>query len=173
MGSIFRVLLVAHIHLQDRKDELCWIGDPSEIYTPKAGYVKLCTDIFEREVQWWWRKVWKLRCPAKAKLLTWTNFENKTPTWDVLQHRNHHGPGWCSLCKDDNESISHLFIHCRFTEEVWKVLSAVYGKQFGWEGESVDLTWGSWLADRSLKSFSSLPVVVSWGIWIYRNRSIF
>ena len=117
--------------------------------------------------------MWKLRCPAKAKLLTWSNFENKTPTRDVLQHRNHHGPGWCSVCKDDIESIPHLFIHCRFVKEVWNVLSEVYGKQFGWVGETMDLAWGSWLVDRSMKSFSSLPVVVSWGIWIYRNRNIF
>ena len=114
-----------------------------------------------------------MRCPAKARLLTWTNFENKTPTWDVLQKRNHHGPVWCCLCKDENENIPHLFIHCRFTQEVWKELSAVYGKQFGWEGETVELAWGSWLADRSLKSYISLPAVVSWGIWIYRNRCIF
>ena len=133
----------------------------------------LSTDIFDREEQWWWRKVWKLCCLAKARLLTWTNFENKTPTSDVLQKRNHHGPGWCCLCKDENENIPHLFIHCRFTKEVWKELSAVYGKQFGWEGETVELACGSWLEDRSLKSYISLLTVVSWGIWIHRNRSIF
>ena len=37
----------------------------------------------------------------------------------------------------------------------------------------MELAWGSWMANRSLKSYISLPVVVSWGIWIYRNRSIF
>ena len=73
-------LSAAHIHLQDRQDELCWMGDPSGIYTPKAGYINLCIDILEREEKWWWWKVWKLRCPTKARLLIWTNIENKTPT---------------------------------------------------------------------------------------------
>lgn len=149
------------------------MGDPSRLYTPKARYINLCTDIFDREEKWWWQKVWKLRCPTKARLLTWTNIENKTPTWDALQKRNHHGPGWCCLCKVDTESIPHLFINYRLTKEVWKELSAVYGKHFGWEGETVELALGRWMADRSLKSFNSLPAVVSWGIWIYRNRSIF
>ena len=117
--------------------------------------------------------MWKLCCLAKARLLTWMNIENKTPTCDVLQERNHHGPRWCCLCKDENESIPHLFINCHFTKEVWKELSVVYGKHFGWEGEIVELAWVRWMADRSLKSFISLPVVVSWGIWIYRNQSIF
>ena len=70
----------------------------------------LCTDLFSREERWWWRKVWKLRYPTKARLITWTNFENKTPTWDVLKQRNHHGPGWCCLCKDEMK----IFLICLF-----------------------------------------------------------
>ena len=66
-----------------------------------------------------------------------------------------------------------MFINCRFTKEVWKELLEVYGKHFGWEGETVVLALGRWMANRSLKSFNSLPAVVSWGIWIYKNRSIF
>jgi ribonuclease HI len=166
-------LSTAHIHIQDRQDELYWVGDPSGIYTPKEGYIKLCTKLFDREEKWWWRKVWKLRCPTKARLLTWMNIENKMPTWDILQKRNHHGPGWCCLCKSKNESISHLFIKCRFTKEVWKELSVVYGKLFDWDGETIEQALGRWIADKSLKTFDSLPAVVSWGIWIHRNRNIF
>ena len=50
-------LSAAHIHLQDRQDELYWVGEPSGIYTPKPGYIKLCTELFDREEKWWWRKV--------------------------------------------------------------------------------------------------------------------
>ena len=98
-------------------DELLQVGDPSGIYTPKVGYVKLCTDLFDREEQWWWRKVWKLRCPTKARLIVWTNLENKTPTWDILQKQNHHGLGWCSMCKSESESINHMFISCRLYKQ--------------------------------------------------------
>ena len=72
-------------HLQDRSNELLWVGDPSRIYTPKMSYIKLCTYLFDKDEKWWWRKVWKLRCLAKARLLVWTNLENKIPTWDILQ----------------------------------------------------------------------------------------
>lgn len=50
-------LTLAHIHIQDCPDELLWVGDPSGIYMPKAGYVLLCTDLFDIKEQWWWKKV--------------------------------------------------------------------------------------------------------------------
>ena len=37
----------------------------------------------------------------------------------------------------------------------------------------MELALSRWMADRSLKKFDSLPTVVSWGIWIHRNHSIF
>ena len=52
-----RRLHESHIHLQDRVDELVWEGDTSACYTPKAGYVKLCTNFLQRDVKWWWRKI--------------------------------------------------------------------------------------------------------------------
>jgi hypothetical protein len=166
-------LSVAHIHIQDRQNELYWVGDPSGIYMPKVGYIKLCTNLLDREEQWWWRKVWKLRCPPKAKLLIWTNLENKMPTRDILQKQNHHGSGWCSLCKFDFESIYHMFITCRFSKKVWKELSEIYGKPFNWDGENFEQALGRWTNDRSLTAYKSLLAIVCWGIWIHRNRNIF
>ena len=131
------------------------------MYTPKVGYTLLCSDLLTREVQWWWRKVWKPHCPAKAKLLTWSNIACKRPTWDVLQHRNHIGLGWRCLCKDAYDCVTHLFIDCRFVKEVWNKLSVVYGKRFTWAGDSVELAWKRWLEDRSLCFFHSLPAFVS------------
>lgn len=49
----------ANISLTDWEDELLWDGDPGGAYTPKAGYVQLSVDFFQREVTWWWRKLWK------------------------------------------------------------------------------------------------------------------
>ena len=105
----------SHIHLQDRPNELIWGGDPTGYYSSKVGYVCLCTNYLNREEKWWWRKVWKMGFPMKARLLMWTNLENKTPTCDNLQKRNCIGPGWCSLCKVESETVSHLFITCIFS----------------------------------------------------------
>lgn len=113
-----RELVLAHIHLIDQEDELVWDLDPAGSYTPKAGYIKLSTEVDPREEVWWWRPLWKLKCPAKTKLFMWCVLENRVPTWDMLQKINFQGPGWCVLCKREHESITHLFLSCSYSVEV-------------------------------------------------------
>lgn len=128
----------SHIHLQDRLDELLWVGDPSGMYTQKTGYIRLCIDLFNREEKWWWRKVWMLRCLTKSRLLVWMNIENKTPTWDILQKQNHHGSRRCSLCKAKSKTINHIFITCNFTKFIWMELARMYVKHFNWSGKTLN-----------------------------------
>ena len=88
--------------------------DPGGRYTPKAGYIKLSADVFQRVLIWWWKKPWKIKSPPKTRIFMWCVLENKAPTWDNLQKRCFQGLGWCDLCKADGESIIHLFLHHPF-----------------------------------------------------------
>ena len=56
----------AHICLTDREDELVWVHAPHGLYTPKMSYIQLNIDLQLRETQWWWKGVWKLKCPIKS-----------------------------------------------------------------------------------------------------------
>jgi hypothetical protein len=109
----------ANICFSDQEDEILWDGDPRGVYTPKLGYVQLIVDLQQRETIWWWKKLWKQRCPTKGKILVWSILENKLLTWDNLQKRQFNGPGWCTLCKEQPETMDHLFIHFSFTKGVW------------------------------------------------------
>ena len=100
-----------HIHLIDHDDELVWDFDPSGSYFLKVGYIHLSVDVFNREVKWWCC-LWKMKFPSKSNLLVWVILENKAPTWNILQRHIFHGLGWCSLCHNDVESLSHLFLSC-------------------------------------------------------------
>ena len=110
------------------------------------------------------RKVWKLRCPAKARLLMWTNLENKTPTWDNLQKWNYYVRGWCILCKADSKLINHLFISCVFSRTIWSELVGMYNKPLNWHGDSVDQVLHTWASDWNLTSYKALPTMICWGI---------
>ena len=97
LGTYIRGLQLAHIQLTEHEDDLVWDLDPAGVYTPKAGYLFLSADDGGREEVWWWRSLWKLKCPSKARLFMWCALENRVPTWDILQKRGFQGPGWCVL----------------------------------------------------------------------------
>jgi hypothetical protein len=80
-------LNISQIRLRDCEDELIWDSAPSGTYTPKLGYLKLNSDLGQRETVWWWGKLWKIKSPAKTRLFMWNVLNNKVPTWDILQKR--------------------------------------------------------------------------------------
>ena len=96
--AYIRALKLAHIRLTTREDGLVWDSHPSGHYTPKAGYIKLTYDRVPGIQFWWWRQIWKFKCPSKSKLFLWTALTNTVSTWDNLQKRIFNNPGWCALC---------------------------------------------------------------------------
>jgi hypothetical protein len=70
-NNYITTLQVGHIRLTDREDELVWKKDPSGTYTPKLGYIALNLDLFQQNPSWWWRGLWKLKCPQKSKIFLW------------------------------------------------------------------------------------------------------
>lgn len=110
----------AHIHLRDGKDVIIWDKAQNGRYSPKATYLAISVELYFRDVKWWWKGLWKLIFPTKKKLFGCVSLENKVPTWDILQKCHFEDPGWCNLCKNDQEYGLHIFLNCSFSKEVWK-----------------------------------------------------
>jgi len=98
------------VQLTDCVDELVWKCALHGAYTPNIGYIKLNIDPHARDPLWWWKGVWKARCPLKSHIFFWCMMEPKVPTWDTMKKRYKEGSGWCSLCKSNEESAMHLFM---------------------------------------------------------------
>jgi hypothetical protein len=112
------------IVLKDQDDELKWSLNKSlGVLTTKLGYKSKINEGLGDVSQWWWKLVWKLACPLKIIILLWISLANKILTWDNGQKRNWIGPGWCCMCKNDCESVDHLFVYCQFTKVVWMEIS--------------------------------------------------
>ncbi|XP_020275011.1 uncharacterized protein LOC109849577 isoform X2 [Asparagus officinalis] len=63
--------------------------------------------------------IWKSRIPLKVKVHLWIISKKKLNTRDNLIKK-----GWSGdpLCLEENETHDHIFIHCSFAREVWKLL---------------------------------------------------
>ena len=62
----------------------------------------------------------ELEIPLKTKIFLWLALANNILTSDYCQKRNWKGPSWWIMCKDSSESMDHVFVHCPFTNFVWK-----------------------------------------------------
>ena len=162
--NYIRGLQLAHIQLTEQEDNLIWDLDPGGAYSPKAGYLILSTEDGGREEVWWWRSLWKLKCPAKARLFMWCVLEDRALTWDILQKRSFQGPGWCVLCKKELETIPHLFISCPYMTAVWKDCLSQVGLNHRWEGITVSSAWENRWRSYSYSKFKPLPLIILWGI---------
>ena len=68
----------------------------------------------------------------------WLSLQHCLKTWDNSMKRGWYGPSVCSLHKMVEETVKHLFIKCRFTVEVWKILCLALKIPRYWEGENFD-----------------------------------
>jgi hypothetical protein len=123
-----RSLKNAHIHITEKEDELVWQNSPFGEYTPKLGYTQLMIDLHNQEPVWWWKGLWKIKCPLKAHIFMWCLIKNKIPTWDRIKNRMIEGPGWCPLCKGDEETGVHLFLLCPFVRQFGKSAHGCWDK---------------------------------------------
>ena len=56
---------------------MVWNQSKSGKYSPKASYLQLILDKNEVEISWWWKLLWKLKCPLKSKIFRWFLFSGK------------------------------------------------------------------------------------------------
>jgi len=46
---------------------------------PQERYAKICEESFQGEPKWWWKHLWKLKCPTKKMTFHVMHFERKGP----------------------------------------------------------------------------------------------
>ena len=95
------------------------------------------------------------------------------PTGEHLTHRSFHGPNWCTLCKISSESTSHLFLNCFALITLLHNLSSSIHFSRKWAGDDISSAWDDWFNRHKGSKLQSLPLIISWYVWLARNRSIF
>jgi hypothetical protein len=123
--------------------------------------------------------IWKAWATPNAKNHTLLVLQNRLWMADRLRRRGWDNCGPCQLCKQTEENHDHLFVYCRFTVRIWKLLKDWLGLQGIyprlWAGLSIQEWWSS-LAEGSSphkKGLSSLALLAVWEIWKEWNARVF
>ena len=112
--------------------------------------------------------------PNKISCFIWLDVRCKILTWENLQRKGKQGPSICIMCKEDNETVEHLFINCT----VWKLVAEHVCLHFNLHGfisqhSLVDMLL-DWLGKISkISSYYQLPFYMMWTLWKVRNKMIF
>ena len=90
---------------------MAWDLTPSGSFIVKLAY----THIFSKDPSMiLWSKVWITNLIPKINFFWWTAQHGNFLTIDNLKKRGFYIKNYCCLCKENAESISHLFIECQF-----------------------------------------------------------
>ena len=111
-------------------DALIWTGNKKGVFTVKSAYfiaakLQVDKDVGESSSRdsnaIIWRKLWKLKLPAKIKIFSWRVCVNGLPVYMKMMERGIQ-LGWdCPVCGDEPESLIHALISCDFALSVWSL----------------------------------------------------
>lgn len=104
--------------------------------------------------------------------------QSKVATRAFLVNRGliNENEGYCIFCNENEESVNHLFVHCKYSWKVWCFCLEWWGlvwvcpssmsqvMEWWFLSRKKDVKDGLWLA---------LFYAVTWSIWMARNESLF
>lgn len=136
----------------EREDEWVWKGSSYGCFSIKHAYNELVKHLIDNR-DYHWDKVWIKNMVPKINSFWWVASHGRILTIDNLDRRGFQLVNRCTLCKQDEESIMHLFFHCQFSREVWSFF--------------LPLLFTNWVFPHTMKSF-----VKSWSNCPFSHKVI-
>jgi hypothetical protein len=161
-------------------DKRGW-GMKGGAYTIKLGYQYQLQQLPLPPKEPHWNAIWKSEAIPKVKVSSWVLCHKRILTTENLKKHGVEGPSRCVLCKKREETLTHLFTECDFTQEVWRILllglvdpplmpTNITKAYDAWHKRYS----GSFTRKPLLKRvWAILPFYVNWKIWLARNKEIF
>ena len=80
------------------------------------------------------------------------------------------------MCEEEEETIDHLLIHCKFAKMLWDLLLSIVG--ISWVVPNTVLhtliAWqGAAVGKKRKKIWLAAPLCLFWNLWRARNRLVF
>lgn len=123
-----------------------------------------------------WKLIWKIKTPYKVTVFTWLVVKEAALAQENLMKRGMQLCPRCCFCEQFEETISHLFLHCKMVGQLWNLFMSFRGiswtilENTGQALESWNLE-GNGSANKS--RWRIVLTVIWWTIWKERNLRSF
>ena len=101
-------------------DRLWWNGHNKGVYKVSSWYKLLNSTVAQNSI-WPWKQIWRTKAPLKVACFSWLLPKEAVLTHENLRKRNIILVTHCCLCGEAAETVVHLFLHCRITDQLWNI----------------------------------------------------
>uniref|UniRef100_A0A2N9FE24 Reverse transcriptase domain-containing protein n=1 Tax=Fagus sylvatica TaxID=28930 RepID=A0A2N9FE24_FAGSY len=106
------------------EDRICWESPSHSLFAVKRYYQSLTP---RPSIPFPWKSIWKAKVPPLVAFFSWIATLGKTLTIDNLRKRDFILQNWCCMCKRNEESVDHLFLHCSVARDMWSMVLGMFG----------------------------------------------
>ena len=120
--------------------------------------------------------VWNPVVPPKIGVFAWEATWGKVLTFDQLKRRGMTLVNRCFMCKEDEENIDHLLIHCKSAKMLWNLFLSIVGTSWVFLQSVLHtlLAWqGAAVGKKRKRICLAAPICLFWTLWRARNRLVF
>ncbi|XP_042497664.1 uncharacterized protein LOC122076435 [Macadamia integrifolia] len=119
MNGILDAVMNINILDYDCDDRCAWSLNHDGIFSSKSAW----EDIRLKKPNVPWASlIWCKKQLPQISTLTWRVIHGTMPTDDAVKKRSVTLASKCELCKTDEETMGHIFLHCSFSREIWGLL---------------------------------------------------
>ena len=122
------------------------------------------------------RLVWNPVAPPKTGVFAWEAAWGRVLTLDQLKRRGMTFANRCFMCEEEEETIDHLLIHCKFAKMLWDLLLSIVGISWVFPNTILHtlIAWqGAAVGKKRKKIWLAAPLCLFWNLWRARNRLVF
>jgi len=170
--------------LGEGSDVWAWRADKEGVFSVKSCYsliqnLSSSEGVLNLDEELIFRDLWRSKAPTKVLAFSWTLLLDRIPSKVNLAKRRSLGlkeSKRCVFCDIEDESATHLFLHCDFISKVWSEVMRwlnfyvitppnllIHSLVWSREVRSKKLRRGAWLIWHA----------VVWVVWKARNNHIF
>ncbi|XP_022014806.1 uncharacterized protein LOC110914313 [Helianthus annuus] len=165
---------MSSVSLNGSADRWKWLGSHSGLFSVGAAKAALSGPIVADNV---FVVDWCKWVPRKCNLFVWRAEMNRIPSMDNLARRG--VPvvdGLCPLCRDEAESVEHLFTSCFFSVILWQKISQwckippIFAFSFR---DLLEIHKASYIDASKRLVIQGIIIVSCWCLWQARNKVVF
>ena len=128
-----------------------------------------------QDIKFPWKAIWQVKAPRRVSFFGWSAAWGKILTCDNLMRCGYTMAGWCSMCRLDGETGSHLMIHCSLASGLWHSVLRSFGVVWVFPDSIINLLYGWYnrFGKHDSSVWNLVPLCLMWIIWRERNSRVF